>query len=52
MEEAPEVLGLTPAEWTAVTLSLRVALWAVALSLPFGVMLGWLLAAMGLLRKS
>jgi len=38
------VLGLTPAEWTAVTLSLRVALWAVALSLPFGVALGWLLA--------
>jgi len=35
---------LSPAEWTAVALSLRVALVAVLLSLPFGIALGWLLA--------
>lgn len=37
-------MGLSSAEWTAVTLSLRVALWAVAISLPFGIAIGWLLA--------
>ncbi len=35
---------LSPAEWTAVALSIRVALVAVLLSLPFGIALGWLLA--------
>jgi molybdate transport system permease protein len=37
-------MGLSAAEWTAVALSLRVALVAVLLSLPFGVAVGWLLA--------
>jgi len=35
---------LTPAEWTAIGLSLRVAVWAVAASLPLGIAAGWLLA--------
>ena len=37
-------MGLSAAEWTAVALSVRVALVAVAMSLPFGIALGWLLA--------
>jgi molybdate transport system permease protein len=35
---------LSPDEWTAVELSLRVALWATAVSLPFGVITALLLA--------
>jgi molybdate transport system permease protein len=35
---------LSPQEWTAVALSLRVALVATAVSLPFGVAMAWLLA--------
>jgi len=35
---------LTPDEWRAVALSLRVALWATALSLPFGIYTAHLLA--------
>jgi molybdate transport system permease protein len=35
---------LSPEEWTAVALSLRVALVATAASLPFGVAIAWLLA--------
>ena len=38
------MLDLTPAEWTAILLSLRVALVATACALPFGIALGWLLA--------
>ena len=37
-------MGLSSTEWAAVSLSLQVALWAVAVSLPFGILLGWLLA--------
>lgn len=37
-------MGLSGAEWAAVMLSLRVALAAVLLSLPFGIAVGWLLA--------
>ena len=37
-------MGLSSAEWTAVAISLRVALWAVAISMPFGIAIGWLLA--------
>ena len=37
-------LGLGPQEWTAVRLSLKVAFWAVAASLPFGVAVALLLA--------
>jgi molybdate transport system permease protein len=35
---------LSPQEWTAVALSLRVSLWATAVSLPFGVLVALLLA--------
>ena len=36
--------GLTPLEAEALTLSLRVSLWSVAASLPFGLLMAWLLA--------
>jgi molybdate transport system permease protein len=39
-----ELLELSPEEWTAVKLSLRVATWAMVASLPFGVLIAWLLA--------
>ncbi|QIE43759.1 molybdate ABC transporter permease subunit [Meridianimarinicoccus aquatilis] len=35
---------LGPEEWQAVALSLRVALWATGLSLPFGIAVAWVLA--------
>jgi molybdate transport system permease protein len=38
------VFNLTPAEWTAVALSLRIAVVATAFALPFGIAVGWLLA--------
>jgi molybdate transport system permease protein len=38
------VLNLTPDEWTAVELSLRVSIVATAVALPFGIAIGWLLA--------
>ena len=38
------MLDLSPAEWTAVALSLRIALVATACALPFGIAIGWLLA--------
>jgi molybdate transport system permease protein len=38
------VLSLTPEEWTAVALSLRIALMATIVSLPFGLAAAWLLA--------
>jgi molybdate transport system permease protein len=38
------MLGLDPAEWTAVELSLRVSIVATAVALPFGIAIGWLLA--------
>ena len=37
-------LNLSPAEWTAVALSLRIAVVATAVALPFGIAIGWLLA--------
>lgn len=37
-------MTLSPAEWTAVELSIRVSLWATAASLPFGIACAWLLA--------
>ena len=36
--------GLTAAEWDAVALSLRVSLWAVLISLPFGIAVAYVLA--------
>jgi molybdate transport system permease protein len=38
------VFDLSPAEWTAVELSLRIAIVATAWALPFGLAAGWLLA--------
>ena len=38
------MLGLSPAEWTAIELSLRIALVATACALPFGIAIGWVLA--------
>jgi molybdate transport system permease protein len=38
------VFDLSPAEWTAVELSLRISLVATAWALPFGLAIGWLLA--------
>jgi molybdate transport system permease protein len=38
------MLDLSPAEWTAVELSLRVAIVATMCALPFGIAIGWLLA--------
>jgi molybdate transport system permease protein len=38
------VFDLTPEEWTAVQLSLRIALVATAAALPFGIAIAWLLA--------
>lgn len=35
---------LTPLEWDALGLSLKVALWATGASLPFGLAVAWLLA--------
>src|SRR5919112_4511039 len=35
---------LTPEEWIAVKLSLRIALWATLGALPFGIAIAWLLA--------
>jgi molybdate transport system permease protein len=37
-------LGLLPSEWTALFLSLRIAVVATAFALPFGIAVGWLLA--------
>ena len=38
------MLDLTPDEWIAIRLSLRIALVATAASLPFGLAIAWLLA--------
>jgi molybdate transport system permease protein len=38
------VLSLTPDEWTAVELSLRIAVVATVVALPFGLAIAWLLA--------
>jgi molybdate transport system permease protein len=38
------MLELTPDEWTAVQLSLRIAVWATVVSLPFGVAVAYVLA--------
>jgi molybdate transport system permease protein len=38
------VLDLTPDEWIAIRLSLRIAIVATVVALPFGIAVGWLLA--------
>ncbi|WP_120501775.1 molybdate ABC transporter permease subunit [Roseovarius sp. EL26] len=37
-------MNLRPEEWAALMLSLKVSLWAVAISLPFALLVAWLLA--------
>ena len=39
-----EWLVLSPDEWTAVRLSIKVSTWATVVSLPFGIAIAWLLA--------
>jgi len=38
------MFGLSPAEWTAIELSVRIAIVATAFALPFGIAIGYLLA--------
>ena len=38
------MFDLTPDEWTAVALSLRIAMVATVVALPFGIAVAWLLA--------
>ncbi len=44
--------GLTPLEMEALKLSLRVSVWAVAASLPFGILAAWVLARLKFPGKS
>jgi molybdate transport system permease protein len=44
MDQVVFIPMLTPEEWHILALSLRVGLLCVAISLPFGIFLGWLLA--------
>jgi molybdate transport system permease protein len=46
------VLELTPEEWTAIRLSLRIAFVATAVALPFGIAVAWLLARKNFWGKS
>ena len=39
-----DMLDLTPDEWVAIRLSLRIAIVATAVALPFGIAVAWLLA--------
>ena len=38
------MFSLTPEEWTAIELSLRIAIVATLFALPFGIVVAWLLA--------
>jgi len=46
------MLGLTPDEWIAIELSLRIAVVATAVALPFGLAIAWLLARKDFWGKS
>jgi molybdate transport system permease protein len=46
------VFELTPEEWTAIRLSLRIAVVATAVALPFGIAVAWLLARKDFWGKS
>ena len=46
------MFSLTPDEWTAIQLSLRIAIVATLVALPFGVAIGWLLARKNFWGKS
>jgi molybdate transport system permease protein len=48
----PRVLDLSPEEWTAIALSLRIAVVATLTALPLGIAVGWLLARKDFLGKS
>ncbi len=43
---------ISPDEWDAIALSLKVGLWSVAVSLPFGIFFAWLLVRREFLGKS
>ncbi len=51
-EECQSVWTLTPLEIEVVLLSLRVAFWAVLFSLPFGILIAWLLARVDFFGKT
>src|SRR5581483_3914335 len=46
------VLNLTPDEWVAIRLSLRIAIVATAVALPFGIAVAWVLARQNFWGKS
>jgi len=46
------MFDLTPDEWTAVQLSLRIAVWATIAALPFGIAAAWVLARKSFWGKS
>ena len=46
------MLDISPAEWTAILLSLRVAVIATLVATPFGIALAWLLARRDFWGKS
>jgi len=46
------VQPISPDEWDAIALSLKVGLWSVAVSLPFGIFFAWLLARREFFGKS
>src|SRR5260370_8145669 len=46
------MLEISPAEWTAILLSLRVAVIATLVATPFGIALAWLLARRNFWGKS
>ena len=52
MNDARSFLALTPEEWQAVALSLRVAVCSVVFSLPPAILVGWLLGRSRFLGKS
>src|ERR1700752_872461 len=47
-----ELFSLTPDEWTAVARSLRIAVVATVVALPFGIAIAWLLARKGFWGKA
>ena len=46
------MLGLTSMEWEALRLSLWISFWAVAVSMPFGILVAWILARLRFPGKS
>ena len=50
--DRPDVFEISPTEWTAILLSLRVAIIATLVATPFGIALAWLLARRDFWGKS